>query len=80
MLHGSFPSDPAVMTAPNESPPQPSPAAGDGPKTWVYLTNATRTSADAGPGSRELPAAEASALVAVKLAVPGDQPPRGWPG
>jgi hypothetical protein len=47
----------------------------------VFLVNATRTSTGTcGPGPVEVPAAEAASLVAAKLALYGDQPPRGWPG
>ena len=44
----------------------------------VYLTNATTTSQGAGPGPKTLPRAEAAALVSARLAIWGDQPPRGW--
>jgi hypothetical protein len=43
----------------------------------VYLTNAVRTSAGPGPGPKMLPSPEAGALVRDRLAVYGDQPPRG---
>ncbi len=45
------------------------------PLVTVYLVNATRTLAGPGPGPKELPPAEAAALVAAKYAVHGDQPP-----
>ena len=41
-------------------------------------TNAVRTSAGPGPGVKYLPPAEAGSLVARRLAVHGDQPPRGY--
>jgi hypothetical protein len=43
----------------------------------VWVANATRTSAGPGPGVKWLPAAEAAALVGNRLALYGDQPPRG---
>jgi hypothetical protein len=43
----------------------------------VFLTNATRTSAGPGPGQKELPAAEAAALVRNGLARYGGDPPDG---
>jgi hypothetical protein len=45
----------------------------------VFVTNAVATSQGAGPGVRELPPAEAAALVGRKLAVWGTEPPRNWP-
>jgi hypothetical protein len=62
-------------------PGPPAPAEGE-QLVPVFVTVAVRTSAPegAGPGVRHVPAAEASALVGAKLAVPGDRPPRGWPG
>jgi hypothetical protein len=47
---------------------------------WVFLTNATGTSGGTGPGAKQLPAAEASALVRDKLAVYGRTPPVGFHG
>ena len=44
----------------------------------VYLTNGTRTSAGPGPGPKQLPSAEANALIRSRLAVFGDQPPRNY--
>jgi len=58
----------------------PPPAAGGGKSVPVFVTNAVRTSDGPGPGVKHVPPAEASALVAAKLAVHGEQPPRGWPG
>lgn len=46
----------------------------------VFLTNGTSTSAGPGPGPKTLPATEAALLVARKLAVAGDQPPRSFLG
>jgi hypothetical protein len=48
------------------------------PQVTVYLTNATRTSQGPGPGPKVLPAAEASALVAARLATYGSTAPRGF--
>jgi hypothetical protein len=47
-------------------------------KVWVFVMNGTMTSAGSGPGARELPPGEAGAPVGAKLAIYGDQPPRGW--
>jgi hypothetical protein len=58
----------------------PGPGEPDGPLVAVFVINAVRTSAGTGPGALQLPAPEASALVARRYAVYGDQPPRGWPG
>jgi hypothetical protein len=69
------------VTATNASPPpEPPEQPPGGPKTWVFLVNGTRSSAGAGPGPRELPVAEAGALVAAHLAVHGTEPPHGWSG
>jgi len=46
----------------------------------VYLTTAVRTSQGPGPGPKTLPAAEANRLIVRKLAIAGDQPPRGFLG
>jgi hypothetical protein len=54
------------------------PAAPPGAEISVYLVNAVRTSAGCGPGVLRLPAAEANRLIAAKLAVYGDQPPRNF--
>jgi hypothetical protein len=62
-------------------PPVPPEPAGEGAElVEVFLLNATRTSAGPGPGVKLVPPAEASTLVAAKVAVPGEAPPRGWPG
>jgi hypothetical protein len=68
--------------------PEPGPYAGDvyplppaqppGDRITVYATVAVRTSAGPGPGVLELPAAEASRLVADRHAVYGSTPPRGF--
>jgi hypothetical protein len=69
-----------VTGATNASGPAP-PAAGEpGDPVPVFVTNATKTSDGPGPGVKRLPPAEATALVAAKVAVHGEQPPRGWPG
>jgi hypothetical protein len=46
----------------------------------VYLTNGTRTSQGPGPGPKTLPAGEASALVRLKYAVYGPEPPDAFAG
>jgi hypothetical protein len=51
------------------SQPQPEPLRD------VYVTNGVRTSAGPGPGPKTLPASEASALIAMKYAVPGSRNP-----
>jgi hypothetical protein len=76
------PADAATSNASSGHPAAPGPGAGmeDSPPAVIFLVNATRTSAGSGPGPVQVPAAEAAALVAAKLAIYGDQPPRGWPG
>ena len=44
----------------------------------VYVTNAIRTSRGVGPGPLKLPPDEAGRLLKDRLAVPGDQAPRGY--
>jgi hypothetical protein len=44
----------------------------------VFVTNGVRTSAGTGPGARELPRAEAAALVVGKVAIYGPCPPAGF--
>lgn len=51
------------------SQPQPEPLR------QVYVLNGTRTSAGPGPGPKTLPASECSALISMKMAVPGTRPP-----
>jgi hypothetical protein len=51
------------------SQPQPEPLR------QVYVLNGTRTSAGPGPGPMELPASECSALISMKMAVPGTRAP-----
>jgi hypothetical protein len=46
----------------------------------VFVTNAITTSRRTGPGALRLPPEEAGALVALRLAVYGDQPPAGFTG
>lgn len=41
----------------------------------VFLTNAIRTSQGPGPGVKVLPISEASAIISMKYAVPGDRDP-----
>ncbi len=48
------------------------------PTVTVFATNGTRTSACCGPGVLRLPPAEAARLVAAKLAVYGEAPPRNF--
>jgi hypothetical protein len=57
-------------------PAVPAPPPGD--RISVYITVAVRTSAGPGPGVLELPAAEASRLVADRHAVYGSTAPRGY--
>jgi hypothetical protein len=64
-----MPDPPAVPPDPERGPGKPVP---------VFVTVAVRTSDGPGPGVKRLPPAEASALVAMKYAVHGDQPPRGY--
>lgn len=45
------------------------------PLMAVYVTNGTRTSQGPGPGPMQLPASGASALIAMKYAVPGSRNP-----
>jgi hypothetical protein len=52
----------------------------DQPVVAIYVTNGTRTSQGPGPGVKVLPALEANALIAMKYAVYGDQPPGGMGG
>jgi hypothetical protein len=54
------------------------PAGSDGDLVPVFVLNAVRTSAGSGHGVKLVLPAEAARLVAAKLAVHGDQPPRGW--
>lgn len=54
------------------------PAAPPGAEITVFATVAVRTSAGPGPGVLELPAAEASRLVADRHAVYGSTAPRGF--
>lgn len=45
------------------------------PTMQVYVLNGTRTSAGPGPGPMTLPASECSALIGMKMAVPGSRAP-----
>jgi hypothetical protein len=63
--------DPQEPGGPDTSQPEAEPLV------MVYLVNGTRTSRGPGPGPLELPAAEASRLIAARFAVGGSQPPRG---
>ena len=64
-------------TADDDQYPVP-PAPPPGGQVTVFLVNGTRTSAGCGPGPLTLPAAEAGRLVAARLAVYGDRPPRNF--
>ena len=66
--------------APDPPLEPPYPERGPGKPVLVFVTVAVRTSDGPGPGVKHVPPAEASALIAAKHAVPGEQPPRGWPG
>jgi hypothetical protein len=46
----------------------------------IYLTSGVRTSAGPGPGVKTLPAPEANALIGMKYAVYGADPPDGMGG
>lgn len=61
-------------------PPVPPPAIPDdgSDPVPVFVLVGVRTSAGAGPGVKHLPPAEAARLVAARVAVGGDKPPRGW--
>jgi hypothetical protein len=74
---------PSYAGATNGTDPPVPPAAAPGDDREpvpVYLTNAVRTSAGPGPGLKYLPPAEAGSLVARRLAVHGETPPRGYLG
>src|SRR5690348_5334001 len=72
----------APSSASNQTPPQPRYASlPDGVELVpVFVTNGVRTSDGPGPGVKRVPPAEASALLADRVAVPGDKPPRNWSG
>jgi hypothetical protein len=61
-------------------PPEIPAPAGDEGLVEVFVTTGVRTSAGAGMGVRRVPPEEASRLVTARVAVHGDQPPRGFPG
>jgi hypothetical protein len=71
-----------LSTASNKTEPQAGWAPGDtsGELVTVFVTNGVRTSDGPGPGVKRVPPAEAQALYAGRVAVTGDQPPRGWTG
>jgi len=50
----------------------------DDDRAWVYMTNAVQTSAGAAIGAKLLPRDEAASLVARRVAIWGQAPPRGW--
>jgi hypothetical protein len=63
------PGDPALdTTRPPQAPP-------DEPLVTVYVVNGTRTSQGPGPGVKQLPPEEASALIRQRFAVYGSKPP-----
>ena len=66
-----------TTNAPDPPAVPPDIPAGEGDPVPVFVTVAVCTSAGPGPGVRHLPPAEAGRLVSQKLAVHGDQPPRG---
>jgi hypothetical protein len=75
VLPGGGPGDPALAQAPQAEPQ----LAPPGPATvTVFLTNAVRTSTGPGPGPKQLPPAEANALIRAKMAVYGDRPPKNF--
>jgi len=59
-------------------PPEIPAPADDAGLVPVFVTVAVRTSVGAGPGMRRVPPEEAGRLVAARVAVHGDKPPRGW--
>jgi hypothetical protein len=71
---------PSYQGTSNATGPAPAPLDTSGEPVPVFLTSAVRTSAGPGPGVKLLPPAEAAGLVARRLAVAGDRPPRGFPG
>jgi hypothetical protein len=63
------------------SAPGAEPAPDDAGLVEVFLVNATRTSSGrTGPGLVRVSPQEASRLIAQRLAMPGPNPPRHWPG
>ncbi len=66
----------------SQTEPEPEPPVIQSPLTPVYVTNAVRTSAGPGPGVKYLPPQEAADLVARRMAIHGERPPRstmgGW--
>ena len=71
---------PSYAGTSNATGPEPAPLDTSGGLVPVFVTVAVRTSAGPGPGVRRVPPAEAGWLVAARVAVHGDQPPRGFPG
>lgn len=70
-------------TASNETPAVPSwePAASaPDERVTVFVVVGVRTSDGPGPGVKRVPHAEAQALLANRVAVAGDQPPRNYVG
>jgi hypothetical protein len=71
---------PSYEATSNAVTPEPPPPDTSGTPMTVFVTTAVRTSAGPGPGVKTLPPAEAASLIAMKYAVGGSQPPRGFPG
>ena len=69
-----------MTTASNQSPPQPASPPGDGPLTWMFLLNGTRTSGGNGPGPVQVRPDEAAWLIRQRLALAGQAPPQNWSG
>jgi hypothetical protein len=71
----------APSSASNHTPPQPRYAAlpDNGGLVTCFVTVGVRTSDGPGPGVKHVPPA-AAALLADRVAVSGDQPPRNWSG
>jgi hypothetical protein len=60
------------------APPAQLPPGDDGDLVEIFLTASVRTSDGSGHGVHRVPRAEASRLIAARVAVGGTQPPRGW--
>jgi hypothetical protein len=69
------------VTATNASPPPEgwAPGKDSGKPVPVFVINGVRVSTgEETPGLVHVPPAEAGALVAARVAVHGENPPRGW--
>jgi hypothetical protein len=71
---------PSYEATSNATGPAPAALDSSGDPVPVFLVVGVVTSDGPGPGVKLLPPAEAASLVARRLAVSGDQPPRGFPG